>query len=120
MATETRGIWISQKIQADRLAVFLKIAYRVSRDKLADYSNKYSPRRFTQSQVMACLLLREYLTLDLRILEQLIASQPSFKKILQLNAIPDHSTFCRHMKRISKKTKIELLNKTARLLPKSW
>lgn len=101
------------------LLTYLKLSHRISRRSLPAYSNKYSKRKFSQPQVMACLLLREYLKLDLRALEELIASNPVFLKVLKLKQAPDHSTFCRHLARTSPEAMQRLLEKTVRLLPKA-
>jgi hypothetical protein len=96
---------------------FLHIAYKISKKSLPLYSNKYSPQTFTRPQVMACLLLREYLKLDLRSLEDLIKSNPLFTKALELDQVPDYSTFCRHISRVSQEEVDKLAVSTLKQLP---
>lgn len=111
---------LTPKINPDKhnvLLQFVKLSHRIAKQSLPDYSNKYSMQRFTQPQVMACLLLREYLKLDLRALEDLIACNPKFRSVLKLKKIPDYSTFCRHMNRIPMKAMLRMLAKTVKLMP---
>lgn len=99
------------------LETYLRLSYRLAKKALPQYSHKFSRKTFTLPQVMSCLLLREYLRLDLRALEELLASNPRFVKLLGLKAIPDHSTFCRHLSKTSQDTITKLLDKTVRLMP---
>lgn len=105
------------KSKQNILLKYLRLSYRLTKKALPAYSNKFSKKKFSQPQVMACLLLREYLKLDLRALEELVASNPVFLKILQLTEVPNYSTFSRHLARSSHEDLSRLLNKTVKLLP---
>jgi hypothetical protein len=45
-------------------------ALAVGRRTLPDYAHKYSPKKFTQPQLFACLVLKEFLKIDYRRLTQ--------------------------------------------------
>lgn len=96
---------------------YLKLSFRVAKKSLPDYSNKYSPQRFTQPQLMACLLLREYMRIDLRGLQELIECNPNFKRALGLREVPSYATFCRQLGRIEMKRLLRMLRRTLRLFP---
>ena len=44
----------------------LQMAYRVARDALPVHAHCYSPKKFTQHQLFACLVLKEFLKTDYR------------------------------------------------------
>ncbi|MFN9342228.1 MAG: hypothetical protein ACK6DB_06480, partial [Planctomycetota bacterium] len=50
----------------------LLAALSVGQAKLADYSHRNSPKKFTQPQLFACLVLKTSLGLDYRGLEGLL------------------------------------------------
>jgi len=59
----------------NRLIAVTKLAMRLGRRHLAAYSHPKSPRKFTQQQLMACLVLKAYLQETYRgVIEQLEAS----------------------------------------------
>jgi hypothetical protein len=67
---------------------------------ISDSNNNYfAPKRYTQPALLACLCLNEYVHLDYRSVEALLASAQELRAALALRAGPDHSTlwwFQRH------------------------
>ena len=66
---------------------------------MPDYANKFAPKRFTQPSLLACLCLKEFLHLNYRSCEALLASAQELRAALGLPAVPNHSTlwwFGRH------------------------
>lgn len=71
----------------------LLTAYQVGRSRLRAYSHRFSPKKFTQPQLFACLALKEFLQLDYRKLAALLADTPSLAAAIELDPIPHYTTF---------------------------
>ncbi len=61
--------------------------------KLADYSLRNSPRKFTQPQIFACLVLKTSLGLDYRGLEGLLDDSADLCQVIGLESVPHYTTF---------------------------
>src|SRR5580765_8152063 len=70
----------------------LIVAYLIGKLALKDYAHKYSPKTYTQPQLFACLVLKEFLHRDYRGIEQLLKDAPDLAAAIDLEAVPDHST----------------------------
>ena len=57
------------------------------------YSRYCSPKKFTQPQLFACLVLKEFLQLDYRKLSALLADAPSLREAIHLKCTPHYTTF---------------------------
>ena len=62
-----------------QLLRFAQLALQVARQHLPPYGSKYSPKKFTQPSLWACLLVKEYLRMDYRGLEDLWASSTELR-----------------------------------------
>ncbi len=72
---------------------------QLARTRLPDDASTCAPKRSTPSSLLACLCLKEFLHLDDRSCEALLASAQALRGALGLHAVPDHSTrwwFSRH------------------------
>jgi hypothetical protein len=69
-----------------------RLAVQIARTELRDYANKFAPKRYRQPSLLACLCLKEFLRLDYRSCEALVASAQELREVLGLHAVPDHST----------------------------
>ncbi len=101
------------------LLQFARLAYRLAGRILPPYSSKYSPKKFTQPSLLACCCLKEYLKLDYRGLEALLASAAELRAALSLRHVPDHSTlhwFARH--KVKPRLLAQMLRTTHRLFPR--
>lgn len=81
------------------LVIFAQLAVRGARYHWPTYSHPFAPKKFTQPSLVGCLCVKEYLRLDYRGLEALLASAAELRTALELSATPDHSTlwwFARH------------------------
>jgi hypothetical protein len=76
----------------NRLLVFAQLAVQVSKQVLPEHRSKYSPRRYTQPQLLACLLLKEYLALDYRSIIEVLELSDGLRTVLELPSVPDHTT----------------------------
>ena len=75
------------------LRQFAQLALHVARQQVPPYGSKFSPKKFPQPSLLACLCLKEYLRLDYRGLEALLTSAAELREALALPAVPDHSMF---------------------------
>jgi hypothetical protein len=83
---------------------------------LPDYAHKCSPKTYTQPQLFACLVLKEFLHRDYRGIEQLLKDTPELAAAIDLQQIPDHSTLQKASKRLLRSgLASSLLDMTVRL-----
>jgi len=80
-----------------------KVAFQTAKDSLPAYSHPFSPRRFTQHQLFAILVLRQFLKTDYRGIIQMLKDFSDLRKVLDLKQIPHYSTLCYAEKRLIKK-----------------
>ncbi|MBS0208874.1 MAG: transposase [Planctomycetes bacterium] len=93
----------------------LRAALDVARRALPKYSHRFSPKKFTQHQLFACLVLKEFLQLDYRGLEALLAENASLRDVLGLATAPDYSTVARASRRLLLSSRVQrLLDQTLR------
>jgi hypothetical protein len=71
----------------------LRVAYQAARGALPAHRHKYSPKKFTQHQLMACLVLKEFLRADYRGLAEHLADHPDLTREIELEAVPHFTTF---------------------------
>ena len=75
MGSRKGGVAMKQS----QLLRFAQLALQVARQPLPPYGSKYSPKKFTQPSLWACLLVKEYLRMDYRGLEDLWASSTELR-----------------------------------------
>ena len=80
-----------------------KTALKTARFSLSLYSCPKSPHKYTQHQLFACLVLKEFLKKDLRGFVQLLAEWSDLRQVLNLQRVPNYSTLCYAEKRLIKK-----------------
>lgn len=66
---------------------------RVGKQCLRTYSHLFSPKTYTQPQLFACLVLKEFLRLDYRKLSALLEDTPTLCTAIGLEKIPHFTTF---------------------------
>ena len=71
----------------------LLVAYDAAREALPAYSHLYSPKKYTQHQLVACLVLKEFLRLDDRGLAEHLADSPEMARSIDLHEVPHFTTF---------------------------
>jgi transposase len=59
---------------------------------LALYSHKFSPKKFTQPQLLACLVLKKFFKTDYRGIAEILADHCDLQMILNLEYIPHFTT----------------------------
>src|ERR1700759_173656 len=70
----------------------LMVAHGVARRSMPAYSHPCSPKKFTQHQLFACLVLKEFFRLDYRGVESLLADSQSLRAVIDLRVTPDFTT----------------------------
>jgi len=68
-------------------------AYAVARESLPAYSHQFSPKKFTQHQLFACLVLKGFLKADYRGLAAHLRDCPSLTEAIRLSQVPHYTTF---------------------------
>jgi hypothetical protein len=96
MATTTRRMTKSPM----RLA---REALEVGQQGLPAYSAAKSPQKFTQPQLFAILVLRQFFKTDYRGIVELLADMSDLRETLGLKRVPHYSTLCYAEQRLLKK-----------------
>jgi len=87
----------------------LEVAHRVARRCLPAYSHRCSPKKFTQHQLFACLVLKAFVKLDYRGVEQLLEDSPALRAVIGLTATPDFTTLAKASQRLLKLSHVRRL-----------
>jgi hypothetical protein len=85
------------------------ISMVVCRRYLAAYSHKKSPQRFTQAQLMTCLILRAYLKQTYRGIAEVLEVAPTLCQKLGLQRVPKYSTLKKFEKRVANPALLDAL-----------
>jgi hypothetical protein len=78
-------------------------ALKVAQTALAPYSHPRSPKVFTQPQLFAILVLRQFFKTDYRGVIQMLRDFSDLRNVLDLKKIPHYSTLCYAEQRLLKK-----------------
>ena len=71
----------------------LQVAYDDACEALPAHRHKFSPKKFTQHQLLACLVLKEFLRTDYRGLAAHLADHPDLCRQISLGTVPHFTTF---------------------------
>lgn len=82
-----------------RYVRYARLAYQVSQKVLPNYRHRNSPHRYTQPQLVACVLLGFYLDVSYRDLEEWLLASDQVCQVLGLSQVPHSSTLCRTFQR---------------------
>lgn len=78
----------------------LFVAWQIGKATLRPYAHRFSPKKFTQPQLFACLILKEFLKLDFRGLQELLKDAPQLRSTIELRAVPHFTTFHKAFQRL--------------------
>ena len=67
-------------------------AYATAQRALPAYAHRYSPKKFTQHQLFACLVLKEFLKADYRGIVNILADCPNLCAAIELEHVPHYTT----------------------------
>ena len=83
-----------------------RAALEAGEEAFEPYSHPRSPRKFTQPQLFAMLVLRQFFRLDYRGLIEWLREWPALQETLGLTRLPHYSTLCYAERRLLKKTAV--------------
>lgn len=84
------------------------------------YAHQFSPKKFTQPQLFACLVLKIIFKTDYRGISCFLADMPNLRRILGLKSVPHFTTLHKASQRLLKQSNItSLLSGTIATLTKS-
>jgi len=84
-------------------------AYAVAKQSLPAYAHQFSPKKYTQHQLIALLVLKEFFKKDYRGITSILEDSSDLQNILELNTIPHFTTLQKSAVRIFKKKGIRRL-----------
>jgi len=91
----------------------LRMAFAVARDALPAYSHRCSPRKFTQHQLFACLVLKSSLKCDYRGVVSFLEDCGDLRAVIGLESVPHFTTLQKAANRLLRsKTSNRLLDAT--------
>ncbi len=70
----------------------LLAAYRIGKDALPDYAHRFSPKKFTQPQLLACLVLKAFWKTDYRGVCCGLEDLPDLRTAIGLRRVPHFTT----------------------------
>lgn len=88
-----------------------RVAYATAKQALPPYRHLKSPKKFTQHQLIACLVLKEFFKKDYRGIEEILHDSSDLQKILELEEIPHYTTLQKAAHRLTKKNILDMLIK---------
>jgi hypothetical protein len=71
----------------------LQVAYEAACQALPAHRHKFSPKKFTQHQLLACLVLKEFLRLDYRGFATHLSDHPDLANQIGMKTVPHFTTF---------------------------
>ena len=87
------------------------VAYLSAQHSIPAYHHTKSPHKFTQHQLVACLVLKEFFTTDYRGIEQILKDSSDLRNILELSNIPHYTTLQKAAHRLTNKNTLDKLIK---------
>ena len=70
----------------------LQEAFAVAKESLPAYAHRYSPKKFTQPQLFACLVLKAQLKTDYRGVTVFLDDFPELQQCIELKKVPHFTT----------------------------
>lgn len=93
-----------------QFVTFARLAHNLAREEFAPYSHPKSPHKFTQPQLVACLLLMHRLRLTYRDMEDWLLASDAVVRELGLKSVPTYSTLARAAARLLTMARLDQLN----------
>src|SRR5258708_2430285 len=88
------------------------VAYATAKHSLPPYRHLKSPKKFTQHQLVACLVLKEFFRTDYRGIMEILTDSTDLQKILELEEVPHYTTLQKAAQRFTNKKAIDRLLRT--------
>ena len=80
----------------------LRVALKVGAKALPDYAHRFSPQRYTQAQLYACLVLKMFFRTDYRGIEAILNDSPQLCTELGIARVPHFTTLQKAERRLLK------------------
>jgi hypothetical protein len=87
------------------------VAYATAKHSFPAYHHPKSPKKFTQHQLVACLVLKEFFKKDCRGIGEILHDSSDLQKILELEEIPHYTTLQKAAHRLTRKNTLDKLIK---------
>lgn len=87
-------------------------ALAVAQATLAEYAHRYSPRKYTQPQLFACLVLKTFLKTDYRGVAVHLADNSDLRGVIGLETIPHFTTLQKASRRLLRRPAAKKLFRT--------
>ena len=87
------------------------VAYVTAKRSLPAHRHLKSPKKFTQHQLLAILVVKEFFTTDYRGIEQILKDSSDLRKVLELQEVPHFTTLQKAAQRLTKKKILDKLIK---------
>ena len=84
-------------------------ALAVGQQVLPPYAHRYSPKKFTQPQLFACLVLKTFLKTDYRGLAAHLADHSDLRAVLGLHTVPHYTTPQKASRRLLRLSRVRRL-----------
>jgi len=78
----------------------LLTALAIAKDSLPAHRHKFSPKKFTQHQLFACLVLKNFLKTDYRGVAQQLCDCPALCEAIELKCVPHFTTLQKAARRL--------------------
>lgn len=85
------------------------VAYGAAKRTLPLFSHFKSPKKFTQPQLVACLVLKEFFRTDYRGIEEILKDSSDLRETLELEEVPHYTTLQKAAQRFTTRKTIEKL-----------
>jgi len=85
------------------------VALAVGKDALALYSHLCSPKKFTQPQLFACLVLKQFFKMDYRGIAAILADSTDLRLVLGLEKVPHFTTIQKAAPRLLHNSQVQRL-----------
>jgi hypothetical protein len=76
------------------------VALAVARDALPAYAHRFSPKKFTQHQLFACLVLKDFHKTDYRGIVVILADHSDLREVMGLTKVPHWTTIQKASRRL--------------------
>ena len=86
-----------------------RAAYKIAKSTLPKYAHRFSPKKFTQPQLFACLALKIFFKTDYRGIAAILTDSSDLCKTFGLTTIPHYTTLQKASKRLLNKKAAEKL-----------
>jgi hypothetical protein len=76
------------------------VAYAIAKESLPAYAHRFSPKKFTQHQLFACLVLKSMFNLDYRGVVAMLSDCTDLCRAIELKCIPHYTTLQKAARRL--------------------